>query len=71
MAIRINSQNMIPTFFEPIRFEVENKLEIRSALKRLGITHEKMYPELETTAKSLKDKYKDLPQQSYKPEDKP
>jgi hypothetical protein len=54
--------------FKPIRIKVKNKPSIRESLTLLGITYDKVYPELDTTAKYLKFKYKNKPQISTKPE---
>lgn len=55
--------------FEPIIVPVKNKDVIRESLKILGITYDKIYPELDTTAKYLKEKYKNKEQISIKPEE--
>nr|WP_321239293.1 FRG domain-containing protein [uncultured Tolumonas sp.] len=55
--------------FEPIKITVKNKSAIRESLKALGLTYDKIYPELDTTAKHLKEKYKNQEQISIKPED--
>jgi hypothetical protein len=44
--------------FEPLRFRVENKLGLREQLELLGFSKDKIYPEMDTTADYLKDKYK-------------
>jgi hypothetical protein len=54
--------------FEPVKIPVTNKDTIRESLSLLGVTYEKIYPELDTTAEFLKGKYKEKPQQSIKPE---
>lgn len=45
--------------FEPIKYIISPKAKIllRNQLELLGITRDKIYPELETTAKYLKSKY--------------
>jgi len=54
--------------FEPIIVSVKNKTEIHESLKLLGVTYDKIYPELDTTAEFLKNKYKNQPQYTIKPE---
>lgn len=55
--------------FKPIAITVKNKDLIRKSLNALGLTYDKIYPELDTTAKYLKEKYKNKEQLSTKPED--
>lgn len=43
--------------FVPKRFSVTNKVELRSQLELLGISKDKIYPELDTTAQYLKKMY--------------
>ncbi|PAV48683.1 hypothetical protein CK486_04540 [Pseudomonas sp. HAR-UPW-AIA-41] len=44
--------------FEPIRFAVENKQKLREQLELLGFSRDKIYPEMDTTADYLKERYK-------------
>jgi len=44
--------------FEPQRYKVKNKIALRRQLELLGFSKDKIYPEMETTAEYLKDKYK-------------
>lgn len=46
------------TDFQPQRFVVQNKDKLRKQLELLGISKDKLYPELDTTAEYLKTKYK-------------
>lgn len=55
--------------FEPITITVKNKDSIQKSLIALGLSYDKIYPELDTTAKYLKEKYKNKEQFSTKPED--
>lgn len=55
---------------KPEKYVVKDKKTIRHSLASLGVTYDKIYPELDTTAEFLRKKYKDLPQQSIKPEGK-
>ncbi|WP_141108141.1 hypothetical protein [Azotobacter beijerinckii] len=43
--------------FEPLRFKVENKSVLRDQLELLGFSKDKIYPEMDTTADYLKQKY--------------
>ncbi|EPO4283075.1 FRG domain-containing protein [Pseudomonas aeruginosa] len=44
--------------FQPLRYQVENKAELREQLELLGFSKDKIYPEMDTTADYLKEKYK-------------
>lgn len=44
--------------FEPLRFKVQNKSILRDQLELLGFSKDKIYPEMDTTADYLKQKYK-------------
>ena len=55
--------------FEPITITLKNKDSIQKSLIALGLSYDKIYPELDTTAKYLKEKYKNKEQFSTKPED--
>jgi len=43
--------------FIPMRYRVTNKSQLREQLEILGVTKDKIYPELDTTAQYLKNKY--------------
>lgn len=64
-----NIANYKNSDFSPLIVTVKNKSEIHESLKLLGITYDKIYPELDTTAKFLKEKYKNKEQFSSKPEE--
>lgn len=44
--------------FEPSRYKVKNKKFLREQLELLGFSKDKIYPEMDTTAEYLIDKYK-------------
>jgi hypothetical protein len=44
--------------FEPSRYKVKNKKILREQLELLGFSQDKIYPEMDTTAEYLIDKYK-------------
>ena len=47
--------------FNPIRFIVKKKkVDLRDILELLGISKDKIYPELDTTADYLRDLYKNI-----------
>ncbi|MGP6442077.1 FRG domain-containing protein [Rahnella aceris] len=46
--------------FEPKRYKVVNKKLLREQLELLGFSKDKIYPEMETTADYLKNKYKKI-----------
>jgi hypothetical protein len=50
--------NYNPNAFEPLRYTVKNKKVLRKQLELLGISKDKIYPELDTTAEYLRDKFK-------------
>jgi hypothetical protein len=47
-----------PKVFEPLRYKVQKKKELRNQLEVLGISKDKIYPELDTTAEYLREKFK-------------
>jgi hypothetical protein len=53
---------------KPERYIVKDKETIRKSLGSIGITYDKIYPELDTTAEFLRKKYNGLRQQSIRPE---
>lgn len=50
--------NYNPKEFEPKRFFIRDKKTLRKQLKLLGVTKDKLYPELDTTAEYLSKEYK-------------
>jgi hypothetical protein len=46
-----------PDAFMPKCYKVTNKVQLREQLELLGVSKDKIYPELDTTAQYLKDKY--------------
>ena len=53
-----NLANYNPDAFEPEQYRVTNKLELKEKLELLGISRDKLYPGLDTTAQYLKEQYK-------------
>jgi len=49
--------NYNPDAFMPKHYKVTNKAHLREQLKLLGVSRDKIYPELDTTAQYLKDVY--------------
>lgn len=49
--------NYKPDAFIPKCYKVTNKVHLREQLKLLGVSRDKIYPELDTTAQYLKDVY--------------